>query len=113
MTSVAKVTINIPVDDAQESFDLLSSLVECELVIGDGARYALVNLGGVRIAFVSGSEDISHGRVALALEVSNASSVSDDAKQLGLSVCTADHASDRAFFVTDLPGSADLIYYEK
>ena len=113
MTTVNKVTINVPVADAEEATRVLSQLVECEVVIEDGSRYALLTLGGVRIAFVSGQEDIAGGDVALALEVADAAAVTSSAEAAGIPTHRAEHASSRTFHVARMPGAAALVYYQK
>lgn len=113
MAIAKKVTINIPVADAVESVKLLSALFDCDVVIEDGAKYALVNLGGVRVAFVSGQEDIVGGRAALAVEVGDPVAVTNAAESFGLPTRKADHPSSRAFFVTRMPGAMDVVFYAK
>jgi len=108
-----KVTINIPVADAVESTRLLSALFDCEVVIDDGAQYALLNLGGVRVAFVSGQDDIANGRAVLAVETDEPAAVTKAAASVDLPTYEADHPSSRTFFVTRMPGAMDVVFYAK
>lgn len=102
-----------PVPDAAEAYKQLASLVDCEAVIEDGSRYVLFTIAGTRLAFVSGPEDLTQGRVALALQVDDTAVVARAAESNGLETKAAEHPSRAAFNVIGLEGSADLLYYRK
>ena len=110
---VEKITINIPVPDAADAYKQLAGLVACEALIEDGSRYVLFSIAGTRIAFVSGPEDLTQGRVALALQVRDTALVARAVKSIGLEAKVAEHPSPVSFKVVGLNGSADLLYYGK
>lgn len=112
-SNVEKITINIPVPDAADAYKQLASLVDCEALIEDGSRYVLFTIAGTRLAFVSGSEDLTQGRVALALQVQDAALVAQAAESNGLESKVAEHPSPVSFNMVGLQGSADLLYYRK
>ena len=112
-STVEKITINIPVPDAAEAYSQLANLIDCKAVINDGSRYVLFTIGGTRIAFVSGSEDLTQGRVALALEVHDTVDVAQAVETNCLDAKVAEHPSSVSFNVVSLNGSADLLYYGK
>lgn len=111
--NVEKITINIPVPDAAKAYEQLANLVECKALIEDGSRYVLLTIANMRLAFVSGTEDLTQGRVALALQVDDAASVEQSARSAGLEPKFAEHPSPVRFNTVGLNGAADLLFYQK